>query len=182
MFLHVSVILFTGGVSGQTPLPRADTPSPGQTPPPPWSRHTPQTRHLSPDQTPPPWSACWEIWATREQYASYWNAILLPPTTKLGQGYVFTGMCDSVHRGVSASVHAGIPPPWEQTPPPPEQTPRSRHPSEADTPRADISPGADTPLPGADTPGTEHAGRYGQRAGGTHPTGMQSCYYIGSIH
>ena len=37
-------------------------------------------------------------------------------------------------------------PPWEQTPP------RSRHP-----------------------PGAEHAGRYGQRAGGTHPTGMQSC-------
>ena len=28
---------------------------------------------------------------------------LLPPATKLGQGYVFTGVCDSVHRGVSAS-------------------------------------------------------------------------------
>ena len=27
----------------------------------------------------------------------------------------------------------------------------------------------------APPPGTEHAGRYGQRAGGTHPTGMQSC-------
>ena len=39
----------------------------------------------------------------------------LPPATKLGQGYVFTGVCDSVHRGVSASVHAGIPP--QQTPP-----------------------------------------------------------------
>ena len=43
------------------------------------------------------------------------------------------------------------------------------------------SPGANTP-PGADPsgtrytpPGAEHAGRYGQRAGGTHPTGMQSC-------
>ena len=24
---------------------------------------------------------------------------LLPPATKLGQGYVFTGVCDSVHRG-----------------------------------------------------------------------------------
>ena len=32
----------------------------------------------------------------------------LPPATKLGQGYIFTGLCDSVHRGgVSASVHAG---------------------------------------------------------------------------
>ena len=48
---------------------------------------------------------------------------------KLGQGYVFTGICDSVNRGVSASVHAGIHTPPEQTPP----------------------PGADTPL-GADTP------------------------------
>ena len=42
-------------------------------------------------------------------------------------------------------------------------------------------PGPGTPLR-ADTPqdqapplGAEHAGRYGQRAGGTHPTGMQSC-------
>ena len=25
---------------------------------------------------------------------------LLPPATKLGQGYIFTGICDSVHRGV----------------------------------------------------------------------------------
>ena len=85
--------------------------------------------------------------------------------TKLGQGYVFTGVCNSVHRGgVSASVHAGIhtplgaDTPWEQTPPgadtPPEQTPPwSRH-----------------------HPAAEHAGRYGQRAGGTHPTGMQSCF------
>ena len=103
---------------------------------------------------------------------------LLPPATKLGQGYVFTGICDSVRRGVSASVHAGIHPqsrhpygadtPWEQTPseqtpppPPPgsrhhpEQTPQSRHPN---------------------PPTTEHAGRYGQCVGGTHPTGIQSCY------
>ena len=47
---------------------------------------------------------------------------------------------------MSASVHADIPPP-EQTPPR-EQTP---------------------------PPGAEHAGRYGQCVGGTHPTGMQSC-------
>ena len=25
--------------------------------------------------------------------------IFLPPATKLGQGYIFTGVCDSVHRG-----------------------------------------------------------------------------------
>ena len=34
------------------------------------------------------------------QYASYWNTFLfLPPVVKLGQGYVFTRVCDSVHRG-----------------------------------------------------------------------------------
>ena len=27
------------------------------------------------------------------------NLLLLPPATKLGQGYIFTGVCDSVHRG-----------------------------------------------------------------------------------
>ena len=33
------------------------------------------------------------------------------------------------------------------------------------------------PPPGPCTPpGAEHAGRYGQCAGGTHPTGMQFCY------
>ena len=49
-----------------------------------------------------------------ERYASYWNVFLLPPATKLGQGYVFTGVCDSVNRG------EGV---WDTTPgqtPPPE--------------------------------------------------------------
>ena len=87
----------------------------------------------------------------------------LPPATKLGQGYVFTGVCDSVHRvGVSASLHAGMPPaPGSRRPP------RSRHPrlSWEQT----HTPGADTPCP------AEHAGRCGQCTGGTHPIGMQSC-------
>ena len=89
---------------------------------------------------------------------------LLPPATKLGQGYVFTGVCDSVNRG-GVTSH------------PPEQTPQSRHPPGAHNP-----PGADTNPPGAETTPpeqtptpSEHAVRYGQRAGGTHPTGMQSC-------
>ena len=52
--------------------------------------------------------------------------ILLPPATKLGQGYVFTGVCDSVHRGGLPQCMLGYPP---------EQTPlQSRHPPEADTP------------------------------------------------
>ena len=98
--------------------------------------------------------------------------------------------------GVSASVHAGIPhppsrtsacrdtapsrnqihPPGRGTPPGtryiplgPGTSPREQvHPLGPGTP-----PGADPP--GADPPGIEHAGRHGQRAGGMHPTGMQSC-------
>ena len=37
------------------------------------------------------------------------------------------------------------------------------------------APPEETPL-GGDPPGAQHAGRYGQRTGGTHPTGMQSCF------
>ena len=73
---------------------------------------------------------------------------------KLGQGNVFTGICDFVHRGgVCLSAC------WDTTPPP-----QSRHPPGADTPlpradtplpRADTPLGADTPLPRADTPGAD---------------------------
>ena len=56
---------------------------------------------------------------------------------------------------------------------PQEQTP----PWEADIP----TPEADTPPPPhreADKPPRAvHAGKYGQQAGGTHPTGMHTCYY-----
>ena len=58
--------------------------------------------------------------------------ISLPPATKLGEGYVFTGICDSVNRGgvcLSACwdtpLHSrppGADSPQEQTPPP-EQPP-----------------------------------------------------------
>ena len=104
--------------------------------------------------------------------------VSLPPATELGQGYVFTGVCHSINRrggGVPDTPqtwnrhHPGPgTPPWEQTPPP-----QSRHPS---------SPGADTPgtryTPQDQVhPHAEHAGRYGQWAGGTHPTGMQSCLF-----
>ena len=100
--------------------------------------------------------------------------------------------------GVSASVHAGIPPPWERTPPP-----GSRHPPGANTPRDQTSPQGQTPPQkqthplGPDTPSPEQthplgpppppkeadsgiwstSGRYG-----THPTGMHSCLqcnYVG---
>ena len=59
MFLHVSVILFGGGVG---PIACWDTP--------PWYQAPPVTSH------PLQHSACWEIWATSGRYTPYWNAIL----------------------------------------------------------------------------------------------------------
>ena len=38
------------------------------------------------------------------------------PQMKLLKGYVFTPVCHSVHRGVSAPVHAGIHPPGRHPP------------------------------------------------------------------
>ena len=49
-------------------------------------------------------------------------------------------------------------------------------PPRADTPGADTPPAADIPSEQTPPPGAVHAGRYGQQANGTHPTGMQSCY------
>ena len=70
--------------------------------------------------------------------------------------YIFTDICDSVHRG-SASVHAGMPPGKE-------------------IPLARSPPGKETPLARRPPPCALHAGRYGLQAGGMHPTGMQSCF------
>ena len=90
----------------------------------------------------------------------------LPAATKLGQGNVFTGVCDSVHRGCLPQCMLGYtPPPGSRHPPgvdPMEQTPRSRHPPQQTPPRADTPwrrhpPGVDTPREqtpraGTDTP------------------------------
>ena len=80
---------------------------------------------------------------------------LLPPAKKVWGKVIFSVACvkNSVHGRGSASVHAGIPPG--------AGIPQSKH-----------------PPPGADPPNAEHAGRYGQQAGGTHPTGMQSCFFL----
>ena len=87
----------------------------------------------------------------------YYLPAVITACNEVGARLCFTGICDSVNRGVSASVHAGIPPPpgadkprasypplsrhtpleqtpswtrytpWEQTTPPPEQTPQTRY-------------------------------------------------------
>ena len=107
--------------------------------------------------------------------------IFLPPATKLGQGYIFTGVCDSVHR-------RGGTPPGQVHPPRPGTSPWAGASPSLDQ----VRPGTGTPPLSRYPPGTRytprtrytplgrypravHAGRYGQQAGGTHPTGMHSC-------
>ena len=97
MFLHVSVILFTGGESPgrenppppdrENPPPRPGRP-PGPGRPPPAGR-TPRTRQTPPnqadppgpgrppqDQAPSPGKPDFRIRSTSGRYASYWNAFL----------------------------------------------------------------------------------------------------------
>ena len=63
--------------------------------------------------------------------------------------------------------------PWDQVHPPGPGTPPrpgTTLPGPGTPPQDQVHP----PGPGT-PPSAEHAGRYGQRVGGTHPTGMQSC-------
>ena len=83
----------------------------------------------------------------KQYHRTVWHPFL-PPATKLGQGYIFAGICDSVTGGGSASVHAGIPP----------------APQGADIPREQTPPWEQTPLLPAQS-----------MMCGTRPTGMQSC-------
>ena len=82
MFLHVSVILLTGGVSGQAPRAgRTPPPETRQTPPagrtPPRTRQTPPPGRTPPGtrQTPSPEENC-SIRSMSGWYASDWNAFL----------------------------------------------------------------------------------------------------------
>ena len=98
-------------------------------------------------------------------HAKYFSPLfspLLPPATKSGQGYIFTGVCDSVHRGgcllleglLRGVCSQGVPAlgvcSWGVS-----------------APRGCLLPGG-----GAwwRPPGTANT------AGGTHPTGMHSCF------
>ena len=72
--------------------------------------------------------------------AIIWRNLLITnyyrPQRSCCQGYVFTRVCDSVHKGGSGSVHAGIPPPPREACTPREApSPGSMHPREACTPR-----------------------------------------------
>ena len=86
---------------------------------------------------------------------------------------------DWLLRGSSAAnqillCHSGPILSTRYTPPGTRYTPRDQvHPLQTRyPPRPGTPPGPGTP---PQPPGAEHAGRYGQHVGGTHPTGMQSC-------
>ena len=69
--------------------------------------HTPRQTPPLANTTPPPPGQTAPDGQCSEQYASYWNTFLLLPTMKLGQGYVFARVCDSVHRGGFQSSSQG---------------------------------------------------------------------------
>ena len=97
-------------------------------------------------------------WLVRTPYLSIkasngWSnqSMFLPPATKLGQGYVFTGVCDSAHRGdVCLSACWDTTNPQEAVTLLEQTTPRSRQHPREQTPWELTPPGADTPL-GVDT-------------------------------
>ena len=93
----------------------------------------------------------------------------------LGQGNIFTPVCHSVHRGSLPQCMLGYQPPGIMHPSPRDHAPPDHTPPPQDhvPPRDHAPPRTIHPPP----PGTEHAGRYGQRAGGTHHTEMQSCLF-----
>ena len=113
----------------------------------------------------------------------------LPPANKVCEGYVFTPVCHSVHRGAG-----GLPnPPPMQTPsrcrPPPDADPLQMqtchaHPHAYPPPIQMQTPwmqtchahphACTTPTPDADPPLWDTTG-YGQQAGGTHHTEMHTC-------
>ena len=63
---------------------------------------------------------------------------LISAATKLGQGNVFTGICDSVNRGVSGML--GYTPLGADTPQSRHHPPWSRHPPAVDTPPEQTPP------------------------------------------
>ena len=125
---------------------------------------------------------------------SHYEAIFYRPQRSLGK-VIFSQACVILFTGGvclsacwDATPQSWYPPPSRYTPreqappldqaPPRPGTPQTRH-----TPHRSRHPPYQ-----AHPSGAEHAARYGQRAGGTHPTGMQSCssftstFYFSSLH
>ena len=74
----------------------------------------------------------------------------------LGQGNIFSSVCQEFcsQGGGLPQCMLGYHPPRSRHPPPNQAPPWTKHPP---------------------------AGRYGQQAGGMHPTGMQSCLFMSTV-
>ena len=108
------------------------------------------------------WCWCDEV-CYHTCYHGYFLSSYRPQTKFAKVMFLHVSVSHSVHRGrgLAQYMEGYTPPPDQrQAPPPRSGTPHRRHP------------------PGPDTPHAVHAGRYGQQAGGMHPTGMQSCYIL----
>ena len=91
-----------------------------------------------------------------------------------GQGNIFRSVCQEFcPQGVGGCLSAC----WDTTPPLGAGAPWTRHPPDQGRPRPD-TPRRDPPGTRHPPPSAEHAGKYSQRAGGTHPTGMKSCSFL----
>ena len=83
---------------------------------------------------------------------------------------------------ILSTVGGGLPgqvPPRQVHPPTPG---RYTLPGQVHPPGRYNPPWAGTPPRQVHPPGAVHAGRYGQQAGGTHPTAMHSCFIDVSLH
>ena len=128
----------------------------------------PGARYTPRDQVHPPAQSMLGDTSLRGWSASYWNAILFclqSPSVFTARKEIGARLC--FHKRVwfcsqgwcLPQFMLGYTPPRGTDTPPPEQTPPT---------------GADTPQVPGTPPSAEHAGRYGQEAGGRHPTGMHS--------
>ena len=125
------------------------------------------------------------------------KVMFLPAATKLGQGNIFTSVCQEFcprGGGCLPQCMLGYTPPPGSRPPWTRQTPllppgADTHPQGADTPQTRQTPprsrhpppGSRHPPDQADPP-REQTQAYSLRAAGTHPTGMHSCYRCLSVH
>ena len=105
----------------------------------------------SPTSTDTQWQTPKHIRLASVRYASYWNTFCY----EVGEGYVFTGVC------LSTGGHACLahPPPCHACPPA-----MHTHCHARPTPPCHVRSPCTTTC--------------GQRAGGTNPTGMHSCYIL----
>ena len=104
-----------------------------------------------------------------------WILVLfLPAATKLGQGNIFTSVCQEfcTQGGVCLSVCWDAPP--EQTPPWEQTSPQTRHYHPHPPPPGSRHPKEHTPPVQTPPPTPDQTPAYGQRVAGTH--GMHSCF------